>query len=109
MFSEHDTFKVVAAEPPDAAPGAERVGVQCNGTACRRGLMLFIPPRVRVRRSDLDRRHGDQGGLSRRSWEAELPLAAAPRDGERCAARKERDVRSETSGKVEQLMTRDGV
>src|SRR5204863_10040126 len=105
MLPEDGVFEVASTESPDAAPPGERIRVEQQRTA-RRGLRVHVvPPAVRVGGCDGDwrERQGDEDGRSRRGGNPEQPLAPAPPQRRRRAAREERDIGAEPRGEVEQL------
>src|SRR5260370_42000112 len=109
MFPEDWRLEIVATEPADAAPRSQSVGVECDRSARTDCGILIVPPAGGVRCRHLDRRNRNEGGKGRRCGETELALSTAPRNRERGTTCKERHVRAEPGGEVEQLMPRDCV
>src|SRR3989442_11301019 len=80
MFAEHGDLEVIPAQPADAAPTGERPRVEHHRPSRRRLGIQLVPPAVRIRGGDGERRHGDERGRGGRRVEPEQPLAAPALD-----------------------------
>src|SRR5438874_9915471 len=106
MFSEDRRLEIVATKATNAAPRRKRVPVERDRATRYRCWIRVIPPLVRVRRRNFDGWYCDERRRAGRRRKAEQPLATTPRNGERRAARKERDVGAEFRGEVKELVSR---
>ena len=77
--------------------------------AASHALPSFVDPAIGFRASDRDWRREQQHGRDRERWQAQQPLPVSPRQGERRPGQEERHVAAEPGGKLEQLVTGNGI